>query len=279
MSGEAQGERARRFRALHEGEELLCLPNAWDAGSAVVFETEGFGAIGTTSAGVANALGRPDGGLTREEMVEAVGRIAAAVGIPVSADIEAGFGGTPAEVGETVSAVIEAGAIGINLEDAAAGEEPALVDLDEQCARVGAAREAAEDAGVDLFVNGRTDVFRLGLEGDERLEAAIERVRAYAEAGADGVFIPHLVEADEIRRVAESVPRPLNVLASPALPPPAELQRLGARRLSTGSGPARAALALTRRIAIELREAGRSEAMSESPIGYRVANELFAKEE
>lgn len=275
MAHAGQAEKARRFRELHERDGVLVLPNAWDAGSARVFEAEGFPAIGTTSAGVAFAAGRPDGGLGRAEMVEAVGRIVAAVAVPVSADIEAGFGDDAAAVGETVAAVIEAGAIGINLEDAAPGDEPALVDLDEQCARIGAARDAAEDAGVALFVNGRTDVFWLGLEGEELLETAIERLRAYVDAGADGAFVPRLVDAEGIRRLAEAVPAPLNVLAAPGMPPLAELRSLGARRLSTGSSPARAAIALTRRIAAELHEEGASPAMGEATIPYPEANRLF----
>ena len=199
--------------------------------------------------------------------------------MPVSADVEAGYGDSAAAVGETVAAAIEAGAIGINLEDAAAGEERALVDLAEQCARIEAARAAAEDAGVELFVNARTDVFWLGLEGEELLETAIDRLRAFVDAGADGAFVPRLVEADQIRQVAEAVPAPLNVLAAPGMPAPDELARLGARRLSVGSGPARSAMALTRRIADELHREGVSVAMGESTIGYQQANELLSKED
>jgi 2-methylisocitrate lyase-like PEP mutase family enzyme len=264
---------------LREGGGLLVLPNAWDAGSARLFELRGFEAIGTSSAGVAFAAGRPDGGLSRDEMVAALARIVAAVEAPVSADIEAGFGDSAVAVGETVAAAIEAGAIGINLEDAAAGEELALVELAEQCARIQAARAAAEDAGVGLFVNARTDVFWLGLEGEELLETAIDRLRAFVDAGADGAFVPRLVEADQIRRVAEAVPAPLNVLAAPGTPAPDELMRLGAKRLSVGSGPARSAMALTRRIADELHREGVSVAMGESTIGYQQANELLSKED
>ncbi len=277
MSG-APAEAASRFRQLHEGEALLVLPNAWDPGSARVFELAGFAAVGTTSAGIAFAAGRRDGELGREEMVEAVARIAAAVEIPVSADIEAGFGDSAASVGETVSATIAAGAVGINLEDAAAGPEPALIDLAEQCSRIEAARGAAEDAGIEFFVNARTDVFWAGLEGEELLETAIGRLAAFVEAGANGVFVPRLTDPDGIRALAESVAAPLNVLAAPELPSPAELRELGARRLSTGSGPARAALALTRRMAAELHEGGGSTAMTDATIGYSQANDLFSKE-
>lgn len=279
MASASQQERARAFHRLHAGDGLLVLPNAWDAGSARVFELRGFEAIGTSSAGVAYAAGRPDGGLSRDEMLAALARIAAAVAVPVSADVEAGYGDSAAAVGETVAAAIEAGAIGVNLEDAEDGEERALVELAEQCGRIEAARAAAEDAGVELFVNARTDVFWLGLEGEELLETAIDRLRAFVGAGADGAFVPRLVEADQIRRVAEAVPAPLNVLAAPGMPAPDELARLGARRLSVGSGPARSAMALTRRIADELYREGVSAAMADSTIGYQQANELLSKED
>jgi 2-methylisocitrate lyase-like PEP mutase family enzyme len=279
VANASQQERARAFHRLHDGGGLLVLPNAWDAGSARLFELRGFEAVGTSSAGVAYAAGRPDGALSRDEMLAALARIAAAVAVPVSADIEAGYGDSAVAVGETVAAAIEAGAIGINLEDAGTGKERALVELAEQCARIEAARAAAEDAGVELFVNARTDVFWLGLEGEELLETAIDRLRAFVDAGADGAFVPRLVEADQIRRVAEAVPAPLNVLAAPGMPALDELARLGAKRLSVGSGPARSAMALTRRIADELYTEGVSVAMGESTIGYQQANELLSKED
>ncbi|HEY5053862.1 MAG TPA: isocitrate lyase/phosphoenolpyruvate mutase family protein [Solirubrobacterales bacterium] len=275
MTRTSQRDKARLFHDLHDGRAVLCLLNAWDAGVARIFEAEGCPAIGTTSAGVAYAQGKADGEMGRDEMVEAVGRIAAAVEIPVSADIEAGFGATPEEVGEVVAAVIEAGAIGINLEDRADGDAPALRDIDDHCARIGAARESAEAAGIDLFINGRTDVFWLELEGEDRLDAAIERVQAYAAAGSDGVFIPRLVDPEEIRRVAESVAVPLNVLVAPGTPPVAELAKLGVKRLSTGSAPARASLALARRIAGDLLGPGGYGAMLDPTILYADANRLM----
>jgi 2-methylisocitrate lyase-like PEP mutase family enzyme len=273
----SQRDRAQRFHELHDSDTVLCLLNAWDAGSARIFEAEGCPAIGTTSAGVAYAHGKADGEMGRDEMIEAIGRIAEAVEIPVSADIETGFGATPEQVGETVAAVIEAGAIGINLEDAIDGDVPALRDIDDQRARIAAAREAAEAAGVNLFINGRTDVFWLGLEGEDRLDAAIERVQAYAAAGADGVFIPRLVDPEEIRRVAESVSAPLNVLVAPATPPVTELAKLGVRRVSTGSAPARAALALARRTASDLIGEGGYEAMLDPTIPYADVNRLMRR--
>ena len=158
--GDRHRQGARLF-ALHTPGVPLRLLNAWDAGSARLFEARGAQVIGTTSAGVAFALGRPDGALGRDEMLEATARIAAAVAVPLSADIESGFGATPAAVGETVAGVLAAGAVGINLEDSATdGDEP-LLPVAEMAARVSAARASAEREGVRLFVNARTDVYWL----------------------------------------------------------------------------------------------------------------------
>jgi 2-methylisocitrate lyase-like PEP mutase family enzyme len=272
-----RSEQARRFHALHRGPGLLAILNAWDAGSARVFEQAGCAAIGTTSAGIAFALGRPDGeALTRAELVEATARIAAATTLPLTADVESGYGATPAEVGETVAAVIEAGAVGVNVEDLAPGGGARLRDLDDQCARLRAARDAAENAGVPLFLNARTDAAWLGVGPDEeRLELIAARARAYAEAGADGLFVPGLSDPDELAAVVAATPLPLNVLASRTTPPLDELERIGVRRLSVGSGPVRAALDLAARIALEVLETGNSELMVAGTLTYREANALF----
>jgi 2-methylisocitrate lyase-like PEP mutase family enzyme len=241
-----------------------------------VFEAAGAPAIGTTSAGVAYALGRPDGErLPRAELLEAIRRIAAAVEVPVSADIESGFGATPQAVAETVRAVIDAGAVGINLEDGVPGEAGGLRPLEDQLRRLEAAREAAEATGSGLFVNARTDTYlaRVGAPG-ERLSIAQERLRAFVAAGADGVFVPGLADPDAIRALVETAEVPLNVLASPSMPPVAELEALGVARLSVGSGPMRATLDLCRRIAAELQETGRSTLMG-AQLPYEEANALF----
>ncbi|MDO8186482.1 isocitrate lyase/phosphoenolpyruvate mutase family protein [Conexibacter sp. JD483] len=268
---------AQRFHALHRGPGVLAILNAWDAGSARVFEQAGCAAIGTTSAGIAYALGRPDGeALTRAELVEATARIAAATELPLTADVESGYGATPAEVGETVAAVIAAGAVGVNLEDAAPEGGAALRDLDDQCARLRAARAAAEDAGVPLFLNARTDAAWLGVgPAEQRRELIAARARAYAEAGADGIFAPGVSEPDELAALVAATPLPVNVLATRTTPSLDELERLGVRRLSVGSGPVRAALDLAGRIALEVLETGSSELMVAGTLTYREANALF----
>ena len=242
------GERVEAFRKLHEG-PILVLPNAWDVASARVIEEAGAKAIATTSAGVAAVHGYPDGNqLPRALALAAVERIVKAVRVPVTADIEAGYGADAGEVCETVRGVIDAGAAGINLEDGK-GEPEALA------AKIAAIRGLA--ARSDLFVNARCDVYLNGAPvGAESLEEVLRRAALYAQAGADGFFVPFLADGDTLRRICEAVPLPVNVLAVPGLAPPAELARLGVRRLSAGSSPMRAAMRSTRRLAQELLERG-----------------------
>jgi 2-methylisocitrate lyase-like PEP mutase family enzyme/ribosomal protein S18 acetylase RimI-like enzyme len=244
----SRGERVEAFRKLHEG-PILVLPNAWDVASARVIEEAGAKAIATTSAGVAAVYGYPDGNqLPRALALAAVERIVKAVRVPVTADIEAGYGADAGEVCETVRGVIDAGAAGINLEDGK-GEPEALA------AKIAAIRGLA--ARNDLFVNARCDVYLNGATvGAESLDEVLRRAALYAQAGADGFFVPFLADGDTIRRICEAVPLPVNVLTVPGLAPPAELARLGVRRLSAGSSPMRAAMRSTRRLAKELLEQG-----------------------
>ncbi|MBB4665071.1 isocitrate lyase/PEP mutase family protein [Conexibacter arvalis] len=277
MEREEQRRRARRLHELHQGPGALVVLNAWDAGSARVFERSGCDAVGTTSAGVAFALGRPDGeALARDELVDATARIAAALRVPLTADLESGYGATAEEVGETVAAVLDAGAVGVNLEDGVGIGSAALRPLAEQVDRLLAARAAAEAAGIELFLNARTDVWWVGAgPPEQRIELAIERLRAYVEAGADGVFVPGLADPDAIARLVAAVPAPVNVLAARDTPPLHELERLGVRRVSVGSGPIRAVLDLAGRIALEVLETGTSELMAAGTLTYGEANELF----
>ncbi|WP_327580507.1 isocitrate lyase/phosphoenolpyruvate mutase family protein [Nonomuraea sp. NBC_00507] len=241
-------DQAALFRALHHGGAVLVLPNAWDAASAAVIEGAGAQAIATTSAGVSWANGAPDAhGLSRERMAAAVGRIVAAVSVPVTADIEGGYG----DVAATVRAVIEAGAVGVNLEDS--GGAPLLSPKD-QARRIAEAREAADAAGVDVFINARTDVYLAGIPGDQPAEVE-ERARVYADAGADGLFVPGLLDLDAIARLAGG-PLPLNVMAGPGAPAVAELAAAGVTRVSVGSAIAQSAYACAARAAAELLGAG-----------------------
>ena len=258
---------------------MLVLPNAWDVISARVFAAAGFGAVATSSASVAWSLGRADGeNISREEMVAAIGRVAAAAGVPVTADIESGYGSTAAEVGETVRLVLAAGAVGVNLEDGTPhGTEP-LRPIADHCARLRAARAVAEEAQIPLFINGRTDVYLLGV-GDpaDRFENAVARAHAMLDAGADGVFVPAVKDLETIARLAAAIPAPLNVMVVHGLPPVAELARAGLRRLSTGGRPTQAVIGVLTKIAVELRDEGTYGQIFEHALPSADLQRLFAQ--
>lgn len=243
--------RARTLHALHDPAAPLALSNVWDVASARVVEATGAPAIATTSAGVAWALGRPDGDrLERADLLAAVRRIVAAVDVPVTVDIEGGAAVDADDVAETVRGLLDAGAVGLNIEDGTRGP-------DELAARVAVARAAADRAGVALFVNARTDVFLRGVGAPEdRVAETVRRAHRYVEAGADGVFVPAVVDAPTIAALAAAIPAPLNVMVRPGLPPVPELGRLGVARVSLGSSVAQAAYAVARRAAEELRASG-----------------------
>ncbi len=272
-----QKRRAQAFRKLHDRTRLLVLPNAWDAASARVFEEAGFPALATTSAGIAASLGYPDGErISRGEMAKAVARIVRAVRVPVSADMERGYGPIPKAVRQTVEAAIEAGAVGVNLEDASGDRVRPLRDPEDMAERLRAAREAARRSGVDFFINARTDVFLLEVGAERaRFDRTVARARAYLEAGADGVFVPGVADGELIGRLARAIEAPLNVLAAAGAPPVAELERLGVARLSVGSGAMRSALGHARRIARELRESGTYGSLTEGAVPYRELNQLL----
>ncbi len=277
MDRSIQRERAERFRQLHDGPGILVVGSVWDAGSAVVFEREGFDALATSSAGVAFSLGYPDGEyLPREELLAAIARIVTAVRVPVSADVERGYGREPRQVSETCRGVLEAGAVGVNLEDASSDE--ALVDDVLQVEKIRAVRAMADAFGVPLVINARCDGYLLGI-GDEaaRFADTVHRLNRYREAGADCLFAPGVIDQQTIKRLVAELTGPLNILATAGAPPVAELAALGVRRVSQGSGPARAALAATRRVARELKHHGTYEAYVEGAIPYADANRLFER--
>lgn len=279
MDKAAQRRKAERLRELHQGPRILVVGSVWDAASARIFERAGFAALATSSAGVAYTLGRPDGEqVPAADMVAAVGRIAAAVEVPVSADMEAGYGGSPADAVASCRAVLEAGAVGVNLEDAAADAPGTLVSAAAHAAKIAAVRGMGDAFGVPLVVNARTDVFLLKVGAESgRLAEATARLRAYRDAGADCLFAPGVVDAATIRALVAGVGAPLNILATPGCPSVAELEALGVRRMSQGSGPARAVLALTQRIAQELAQSGTYAAFQRDAIPYADANRLFAR--
>ena len=275
----AQAVKAQRLLQLHLGPQLLVICNAWDAGSARVFEAAGAKAIASTSAGVANAQGYPDGEkIPLTEMLAVVRRMVETVELPVSADMEMGFGAGIAAVVATCRGVLDAGAVGVNLEDATGDPAHPLVDPILQSEKLRAIRAMAESYGVHLVINARTDGYWLKLGDEEsRLADTISRANLYREAGADCLFVPGATASETIRTLVGEINGPLNILASPGCPNVAELQDLGVARMSQGSGPARAALATTRRIADELLRAGSYSSFHQGNIPYAEANRLFER--
>jgi 2-methylisocitrate lyase-like PEP mutase family enzyme len=258
-------EKAEILRRLHAGPAVLLLPNAWDVASARIVERAGFLAIATSSAGVANVLGFADGErISRAEMLDMVRRIAAAVAVPVTADMEAGYGPTADAAAETARGVIAAGAVGMNLEDST--PDGTLLPMAAQVERIKAARAAAPH----LVINGRTDAFpKAGID------EAIRRANAYLAAGADCAFVPFVSDRDAIARLAREIRGPLNVLATPASPPLADLERLGVRRVSLGSGPSRVAYGRLRQFASDLKARGAWSGLGEGAITYAEMQALF----
>jgi 2-methylisocitrate lyase-like PEP mutase family enzyme len=264
-----QMQKAARLRSLHHGPGILVLPNAWDVASARIFEEAGFPAIATTSAGIAFSLGYPDGeAISREEMLEVVARIAAAVSVPVTADVESGYGDA---VG-TAKAVVSAGAVGMNLEDTVAESAALLAEIETQSAIV---REISE-LGLPLVLNARTDILLAEIgEASTRVSHTIERLNAFLEAGADCVFAPGTGDRETIATLASEIKGPLNVLATKGTPRAKELESLGVARISVGSGPSRAAFGLVRRIALEMRTAGTWDLVLDGQIPYAEMNAML----
>lgn len=253
-----QKKKAEAFLALHSRPEPLLLANVWDAASARIIEDAGFPAIATSSAGIAFALGHPDGQkISRGEMLAAVALIAQSVAVPVSADAEAGYGDRPDDAAQTAKEVIEAGAIGMNFEDATGQASKPLADLPLQVERIQAIRETGEKYGVPLVINARTDVYLLQV-GDPagRYDEALRRMSAYRDAGAGCVFVPGLQDVATITRFVKDLQCPVNILAGAGSPTVSELAAAGVKRISLGSSPMRAGLGMLRRVAQELKTKG-----------------------
>ena len=273
---EHQQNQATIFRALHSGPEILLLPNVWDVASARLIEDSGYKAMATTSAGIAFSLGYPDGQkISREEMLESIARIVRAVKVPLSADVEAGYGDKPEDAALTARAVVEAGAVGVNLEDATGDPERPLVDLPLQLEKIQTVRETVGELNVPLVLNARTDVYLLQVgDADKRYDEALRRLKAFRDAGADCVFLPGVRDRETIRRMVQDLGFPLNILAAPGSPSVPELRKLGVARVSLGSGPMRAAMGVLRGIADELKSAGTYAAMEGAP-SHAEMNRLF----
>ena len=265
--------RRRAFRALHEGPAILVLPNAWDVISARVYEDAGFPAVATSSAGLANSLGYADGNVLDIDLhIATLERLVYALHVPLSADVESGYAADTPSLAAFVSRLADTGVAGYNLEDVRGPDE--LFEIDIASERVRAARDAAPD----VFLNARTDIYlmRIGPEST-RFERTVERLHAFAEAGADGVFVPGVADAETIGKLASAATLPLNVLAGPSIPDAAALQRLGVRRVSVGSWAMRRTLGVLREIATELRDAGTFTFTRQPSVSYDDANALLRR--
>ncbi len=280
MDMRVQAQKAEQFRKMHAGPRILALPNAWDAVSARILEEAGHPAIATSSAAVAFSLGYPDGQrISRAEMLEVVARIARAVRVPVTADMESGYGTTVKDMMETAKAVVAAGAIGMNLEDVTGDDESSLVEISLQQEKIRAIREASSSLGVPLVLNARTDVYLMPIgDASTRFERTVERLRAYRQAGADCVFAPGVSDRDTIAKLVKAIAAPLNILASANCPPLAELEKMGVARVSAGSAVMRATLGLVRRIAKDWMERGTYDSLFDGAVPFAELNRMMGRQ-
>lgn len=267
---ESQAEKAEAFRALHHGKGVFVLPNAWDVPSARIFEDAGFPAIATSSATLAASVGYQDGErIPKDELFAIAGRIARALTVPLSVDIEGGYGRTTAALKDTVRRLLDAGAVGLNLEDTVRSEGRELRSVKDQTSRLRAIREVADAAGVPVVINARTDAYLVAAgEESARLDEAIRRGRAFEGAGADCLYPMGLGGTEAIRTYVAAVKSPVNVMVRKGLPSIPELERLGVKRLSLGPTSMYAALGALRKVAQELLETGTYEGLLSGPMTY-----------
>jgi 2-methylisocitrate lyase-like PEP mutase family enzyme len=279
MDTKAQAEKAEKLRKLHHGPKILALPNAWDVVSARILEELEYPAIATSSAAMAFSLGYPDGQrISRAEMLEAVERITRAVHLPVSADLESGYGKTPEEIAEFTRAMVAAGAVGLNFEDVTGDDESTHVELELQLKKIRAIRETSSTLGVPVVINARTDIYLMPIgPAGTRFERTVERLRAYREAGADCLFVPGLCDRETIEKLVKAIDAPLNILASQGCPSLAELEKLGVARVSAGSSAMRAAMGAFQRVAKDWLARGSYDSLLKVTIPYAELNRMMAR--
>ena len=271
-----QQEKAQALRALHRPGKPLVLINVWDAVTARIIEELGYPAIATTSAGVAFAEGYADGErISREAMLAGIARVTRVVQVPVTADMEAGYGPSPEDAAATARGVLAAGAVGLNFEDS--HDERELMDLERQVQRIQAMREVANALGVPLCINARTDAFLAGIgESDDwRLEESIRRGNRFLEAGADSVFVPGVADETLIGKLCAAIGGPVNILAGGASPSLSRLAELGVARISVGSASIGYAMAKFRAAAQDVKTGG-SFAFAKERISHGEMNALFS---
>jgi len=277
MAKKSQKEKAQLFRSLHSGSPILVLPNVWDAASARIFELAGFGAVATTSSGVAATYGQPDGQhISKEALISTTAYVAEAIDCPVSVDLEAGYGRDIAEVVQTVKAVVEAGAVGINIEDSSKGANRALVDIAYQVELIQALRQLGETLDIPFVINARIDAFLLTTDDPASVsEQAIKRGNAYRQAGADCLYPIGPSRVDIVTRLVQGIEGPVNILARPKSPTIPELANLGVARVSFGGGLMHAVLGQLNLIAQELFTQGTYQHIAESSSAFAGFNSLW----
>ncbi|HTY39305.1 MAG TPA: isocitrate lyase/phosphoenolpyruvate mutase family protein [Bacteroidota bacterium] len=262
MVSSVQREKAERFLKFHHDNEILVLLNSWDVGSSKLVEASGYKAIATTSMGIAASLGYPDCQIIQlSEMIAAVTGIVNGVQLPVTVDVEAGYGNNLDEIINSVKKIIATGIVGINIEDSL-NMNPILIDEMEFCERISAIRALSESMGFHLVINARTDSFYTssGSPG-EKLTESVRRGNKYREAGADCIFVQPVWEKETISTLVKEIDAPINILSNPTIGAGSplsvhELQDLGVARVSLGSSLMKAALALIKKVADELSEQG-----------------------
>jgi len=282
-----QKEKAEMFLKFHQDKEILVLLNSWDAGSSKLIEACGYKAIATTSMGISAALGYPDCQVIQlSEMIEVISGIVNAVQVPVTVDIEAGYGNNLNEIIDSVKKIIATGIVGINIEDSI-DLNPELIDPMEFCERISAIRALSDSLGFHLVINARTDSFYTSPGSlREKLSESIKRGNKYREAGADCIFVQPVWDKETISTLVKEINAPINILSNPGigggLPPSVhELEDLGVARLSLGSSLMKATLALIKKVANELSEKGTYNILldtltplSDAAMAYKMATEL-----
>lgn len=277
-----QNRIARDFLALHQGPDLLVLPNAWDAASAKLYEMEGFKAIATTSAGIAALLGFADGQEMSLDNNLAMARIIVQnTRLPVSVDIEAGYATLPDDLARAAQMVLDIGAVGLNLEDSTGDSTAPLYDISLQQEKIQVMRAMSKQQGVHLVINARTDTCLVNKDVRLGVRQAIERGNVYRQAGADCIFVPDMDNLDEeaISLLVREVDAPINIIAGVNTPPISTLQELGVARVSLGPRPMRAALSLLRDMSREIIDKGTYKLMTDASITYSEVNQWFSRSE
>ncbi|KYP79263.1 isocitrate lyase/PEP mutase family protein [Ferroacidibacillus organovorans] len=272
-----QASKAQLFRDLHYLSKPLVLPNAWDAITARIFEGVGFPAIGTTSTGMAMALGYPDGGyLPFEMLATALENIVKSVQVPVSADIESGYGVTPEETADYVNRLLDTGIVGINIEDSVGKGDHGLFPEEFQVQRLAAIREKCETRHIPLFINARIDTFKYGGKTiNELLEDTLRRATLYRQSGADCIFVFGVKDRGIMQKLVRGIHGPVNFMAGSGMPPVNQFKAIGVSRISIGPAALKVAMGAVKQVATELFITGTYDSFSQSEMSYQELNGYF----